>query len=368
MLPENHNRSLISSVMHHSSVFNFNAGPAALPQAVMENYNKLLYSTPFSGVSWLELGHRTDAFQSVVHELESSMRELLSVPKNYHLFFPPFGGRVLSSMVAMNLIARSQLGAAYVDTGLWSQLAFQEAEKQGRATVVASAKTSAYKQIPHLPLHLDQDYSYVHVVDNETAHGLCYRNIPAWPVPLVSDMTSSLLTKPIEVSRYAVVYAAAQKNLSSAGMGVLIVQDDLLNEAVTTTPTMFDFSRYLKDPTPVTPDMMAMVLALAIVHWHHDQGGLSVFASRHNQWSQALYNAIDRSSVFHAPVDPQGRSCTNLVFFPYEDNRDFAFEAEKAGLLGLRGHRSVGGLRASLYNATTEDGVAALLDWINTYG
>ncbi len=350
-------------------MFNFNAGPALLPRSVMSDYQNLLYSTPYPGVSWLELGHRTACFQSIVSQLELALRDLLAIPDNYCIFFPPFGGRAVSSLVAMNLIERSSEGAAYIDTGLWSQLAFLEAQHQGAAQEVVSAKSTGYHVIPSMPPSLvESSYSYVHTVDNETAHGLRYHETPSLSAPIVSDMTSSLLTQPLNIQEYGVVYAAAQKNLSSAGLSVVIVRQDLIGKAKSSTPSMFDFESYRQDPTPVTPDMMAMVLALSIVRWHLDQGGIDVFFKRHLAWSKAIYEVIDQSSVFYAPVDELYRSHNNIVFFPHEASHDFVAHSESDGLLGLAGHRTVGGLRASLYNAMTEEGVEHLINWIKAYG
>lgn len=358
-----------SPVSSSSSTYNFSAGPAKLPDPVMKKYSELLYRTPYSGCSWLEIGHRLPAFQQVVKELELTLRELLAVPDNYRIFFPPCGGRAVSAMVALNLMARTDFGAAYVDTGLWSQLAFEEAKRQGQASEVASAKALRYTSIPEISADIiGKDYSYVHIVDNETAHGLRYPEAPNHlSAPLVSDMTSCLFTELIDVSQYGLIYAAAQKNLGSAGMSVVIVREDLIGHALPHTPSMLDFSHYCQDPTPVTPDMMAMVLALEVAKWHLDKG-IDYFARQHQTWAAEVYQALDASSVFYAPVHEGCRSRNNMIFYPYEHDQDFAREAEIQGLFGLKGHRTVGGLRASLYNAMTQEGVSTLIKWIQSYG
>lgn len=348
---------------------NFGAGPAMLPEPVIAALNQNSLPGVNTDISILEVGHRTDYFRAILSELEDNLRQILAIPDHYHVLFPMGGGRMQFGMVPLNLMNRTPHGADYFDTGLWSQKAMLEAQRLGKVHCVASSQTGQYRVIPEVSCwDLREQAAYCHYVDNETAHGVCFSAVPKSPegVPLVVDMTSSLLTKVINMDDYGLVYAASQKNLGPAGFSVVIIRDDLTSHVAESVPTVLQYQAYLKDKTPSTPAVFAIYVAVLVTRWLIEQGGLAAMARRNLQQAERLYQAIDASPFLVAPVDPAFRSSVNIVFeaVTAEHEQKFLEKAEQKGLFGLQGHHSVGGLRASLYNAMTDAGVDALVDHI----
>ncbi len=356
-----------------NKTFNFSAGPAMLPKSVMQRWQQLVAESPFpcSNISFMEIGHRTPEFQNVVAKLVGNLRELLQVPESYHILLMPGGGRMQFAALAMNLMARSPQGADYFETGLWSQQAIAEAERFGPVHTVASAVSSHYTHIPErADWVLRSDAAYCHMVSNETAHGLAFNKSPkVGEVPLVVDMTSDLLARPLKINDYGLIYAASQKNLGATGFTVVIVREDLLGHAPKTIPSQLDYQTYLTDPTPVTPVTFAIYLAGLITEWVKDQGGLKAMAKHNAVKASMLYDFLDASEHFVASVVPEYRSHTNVVFQLKNPTHTQALVAftKARGLHGLAGHRVVGGLRASLYNAMPIEGVETLIDCLQCF-
>ncbi len=348
-----------------------------LPAEVMSKWRDIASASPIAGsdISFMEIGHRTEAFQQIVTQLTNNFRQLLNVPSGYHILLLPGGGRMQFATVAMNLMGRHAGGADYFHTGLWSSFAMAEAEKFGAVHCVASAGDSHFTRMPDpTTWQLRSEAAYCHFVSNETAHGLSFPKISEgfpshYDVPLAVDMTSDLLTRPIAIENYGLVYAAAQKNCGVTGFTVVIVRDDLIGYAPKHTPSVLDYSNYLKDPTPVTPVTFAIYLATEITDWIISKGGLTAMETLNIRKASKLYAYIDASEKYMAPVDKAYRSTTNVVFTLRDETQTARFlkMSEEEGLIGLAGHRAVGGVRASLYNAMPEEGVDALIDFMQSF-
>jgi len=343
-----------------------------LPDPVMAQLHCNGFPGPYADISIMEIGHRTESFQAIEAKLQANLRALLDVPDHYHVLLLPGGGRLQFAMVAMNLMARSEYGADYFDTGLWSSKAMNEAGRFGQVHCVSSGKQNDYRLIPDAAVWRCRDQAaYCHIVDNETAHGVEFAQIPMLNgVPIVSDMTSNILSRPIKVSDYGLIYAAAQKNIGPAGFSVVIIRDDLLAYAPDTVPTLMQYSSYVGDDSmPSTPATFAWYVALLVTEWLIDLGGLEVMAERNASKSRKLYDFIDSHDFYHAPVINQYRSRMNVVFSLADVSLQASFlqQAHVRQLYGLAGHWQVGDMRASLYNAMPEAGVDALIDLMEAF-
>ena len=352
-------------------VFNFSAGPAALPESVLREAAHEMLDWHGSGMSVMEMSHRGKEFMSIHAEALSLLRELLNVPAHYKVLFMQGGAIAENAIVPMNML-RGRPSADYIDTGEWSTRSIQEARRYGGVNVAATAAEGGYTSIPDRQgWQLDPHAAYVHICANETIGGVEYHFTPeVGDVPLVADMSSNLLSRPIDVSRYGLIYAGAQKNIGPAGLTIVIVREDLLGGAMACTPTAFDY-RVVADHGSMynTPPTYGIYMAGLVFRWLKAQGGLPAVEARNRAKAQQLYDAIDGSDLYRNDVDPACRSWMNVPFKLKDPALDEAFlkGAQAEGLVQLKGHRLLGGMRASIYNAMPEQGVQALVDYLKAF-
>lgn len=352
-------------------VFNFSAGPATLPEEVLEQVREELLDWHGAGMSVMEMSHRGKAFMSIAEQAEADLRELLGVPDNYRVLFLQGGAAGQFAAVPLNLLGDK--GAAdYVITGNWGKKACKEAGKYCRANVAASTEDGGFTDVPpRTDWDLSADAAYVHYTPNETIQGVEFDWVPdTGDVPLVADMSSNFLSRPVDVSSFGVIYAGSQKNVGPAGVTVAIVCDDLLDRARADTPMVLDYKAQAEaDSMLNTPPCFAWYVAGLTFQWLKRQGGLEAIAERNARKADKLYGFIDDSGFYSNPVTPGARSRMNVPFLLADESRNAAFleQAEAAGLSTLKGHRSVGGMRASIYNAMPEAGVDALIDFMGDF-
>lgn len=352
-----------------SRVFNFSAGPAVLPQAVLEQAQAEMLDWNGSGMSVMEMSHRGKEFMSIAEKAEADLRDVLAVPDSYRVLFLQGGASSQFAMVPLNLL-RGKEKADYYRTGSWSKKAIAEAKRYCDVNVVADAETDGkFTSAPaEGSVEFDADAAYVHYTPNETIEGVEFPYVPdTGDVPLVADMSSTILSRPIDVSKFGVIYAGAQKNIGPAGLTVVIVREDLIGNPKEGTPAMFDYATHAKaDSMYNTPPTYAWYLAGLVFAWLRENGGLSAMAEINERKSAKLYAAIDASDFYNNPVETSCRSWMNVPFTLADAELDATFlaEAKEAGLVTLKGHRSVGGMRASIYNAMPEEGVDALIGFM----
>ena len=353
-------------------IFNFAAGPAVLPEPVLEQAQRDLMALPGVGMSVLEISHRSKAFDAVIGQCEQDLRKLAGIPSNYHVLFLQGGASLQFSMVPMNLMGPGGK-ADYIVTGSWGKKAVKEAQKVGTANVAASTEADSFTRVPSgAELKLDPEAAYVHFTSNETIQGVEWPKEPsAGGVPLVCDASSDIFSRPLDVSKYALVYAGAQKNLAPAGVTLAILRDDMLARSPKNLPTMLDYNTHAKEKSLYnTPPVFAIYVMGLVAKWLLEQGGLEAVGRRNQEKAKLVYDAIDSSGGFYRPhARPECRSNMNVTFrLPSEDlEKQFVSEATKAGLDGLKGHRSVGGIRASIYNAFPRRGVEALVSFMKDF-
>ncbi|MGH8309032.1 MAG: 3-phosphoserine/phosphohydroxythreonine transaminase, partial [Steroidobacteraceae bacterium] len=347
-------------------VFNFAAGPATLPLEVLEQARDELTDWRASGMSVMEISHRSKAFVAVAQEAESDLRELLAIPANYKVLFLQGGATGQFAAIPMNLAAADST-ADYVNTGSWSKKAIGEARRYCKVNVAADEAASNYSTVPESgALRLTAGAAYVHYTPNETIGGVEFPYVPdTRGVPLVADMSSTILSRPLDVSKFGLIYAGAQKNIGPSGICVVIVRDDLPGKARAGTPAVWDFKAMADEGSMLnTPPTFGWYFAGLVFKWIRKRGGLAGMAERNRAKAEALYRAIDESGYYRNPVAKHCRSWMNVPFtIPNPQlEKTFVSEAAKAGLTNLEGHRSVGGMRASIYNAMPLAGVEALVD------
>jgi len=358
-------------------IFNFSAGPAVLPLPVLEQMQRELIALPGVGMSVLEISHRSGTFESILAEAEADIRALAEVPSNYHIVFLQGGASTQFSMVPMNLLDPGTT-ADYVDTGSWSDKAIKEAKKIGSVRVAASTKqagTVGYVRVPAASeLSLTPGAAYVHVTSNNTIEGTQFQSTPdVGDAPLISDSSSDILSRPIDVSRHALIYAGAQKNLGPAGVTLVIVRDDVLERSrakKATLPSMLNYAIHADNRSLYnTPPTFAVYGVGLVAKWLRAQGGLAAVGKANEQKATRLYGEVDRSGFYRGTADKDSRSLMNITFrlATEELEKLFVKEATAAGLDGLKGHRSVGGIRASLYNAFPAAGVDALVTFMRDF-
>jgi phosphoserine aminotransferase len=346
-------------------VYNFSAGPAMLPDPVLEQARDELMNWRGSGMSVMEMSHRGKQFVSIAEQAEADLRELLGVPEDYKVLFLQGGASQQFSAVPLNLL-RGKTGADYIHTGSWSKKAIAEAKRYCNVNVAASAEDSNFTTVPaRSEWRPDPDAAYVHCTPNETIGGVEFPFVPdTGEVPLVADMSSTILSRPLDVSRFGVIYAGAQKNVGPAGLTLVIVREDLIGDSLPTTPALLDYKTQADAGSMYnTPPTYAWYVAGLVFQWLKRNGGLPAMAAVNERKAGKLYAAIDASSFYANPVDPPCRSWMNVPFTLANPELDTTFlkEAAEAGLQTLKGHRSVGGMRASIYNAMPEGGVDALI-------
>ena len=353
-----------------SRAFNFCAGPAALPEAVLKQAQQDLVDWQGRGCSVMEMSHRGADFVSIAEQAEQDLRDLLAIPSNYKVLFLQGGASQQFAQVPMNLLA-GKASADYVCTGVWSEKAIAEAKKFGGVNVVATDVANNFRAVPAFAdWQLDKNAAYLHYTPNETIHGVEFDFVPQVDVPLVADYSSSILSEPLDVSKFGLIYAGAQKNIGPAGIVVVIVREDLLGHMMPGMPTMLDYAVAAKNGSMYnTPPTYAWYLSGLVFQWLKAQGGLEAMATLNARKAAKLYSAIDTSDFYANPVAIANRSRMNVPFTLADANLDKAFlkEAEALQLLNLAGHRSVGGMRASLYNAVPEAAVDALIDFMGDF-
>ena len=349
-----------------SRAFNFSAGPAAMPTEVLERAQAEMLDYRGTGMSVMEMSHRSSEFIEIAERAEADFRELLSVSDDYAVLFLQGGATLQFSMVPLNLLGDSA-SADYLDTGSWSAKAIKEARRLCEVNVVASS-------LDHIPnadeWSTDPQAAYLHICSNETIGGVQFQDFPSADVPLVVDMSSDILSRPVDVSRFAVIYAGAQKNMGPAGLAVVVVRKDLLGRARPGTPSMLDYSVHAEAGSMSnTPPTYSWYLAGLVFEWLKDQGGLAAVEHANRCKASKLYGLIDASDLFHSPVASADRSFMNVTFTLPDAELDAQFlaGAREAGLLNLKGHRSVGGMRASIYNAVPEAAVDALVGYMREF-
>ena len=352
-------------------VFNFSPGPAALPEPVLRQAADEMLDWQGSGMSVMEMSHRGKHFMGIADEAMRLFRELLGVPANYKSLFMQGGAIAENAIVPMNML-RGRASADYIDTGAWSLRSIEEARKYGRVNVAASSADTNYTSIPaRSSWRLDPDAAYVHICSNETIGGVEYPDAPdVGPVPLIADMSSSILSRPVDVAQYGLIYGGAQKNIGPAGLTLVVVREDLIGQALPCTPAAFDYQVVADhDSMFNTPPTYAIYIAGLVFKWIRAQGGLTAMAAHNRRKAGLLYDFLDRSGYYRAPVARDCRSLMNVTFFLPDPALDAAFVrgADERGLVQLKGHRIVGGMRASIYNAMPIEGVQALVDYLKDF-
>ena len=351
--------------------YNFSAGPAALPETVLRQAADEMLDWRGSGMSVMEMSHRGKEFIAIHAETEALLRELLGVPAHYKVLFLQGGAIAENAIVPMNLL-RGRASADYIDTGEWSKKSIKEAKKYAKVNVAASGEAGRYTAIPpRAEWKLDPQAAYVHICANETIGGVEYHWTPeVGDVPLVADVSSNFMSKPIDVSKYGLLYGGAQKNLGPAGVTIIIVRDDLIGQALPITPSAFDFKQQADNDSMLnTPPTYAIYICGLVFKWMKAQGGLAKIAEHNQAKARLLYDLLDASSFYKTPVAKADRSLMNVPFTLPDAALDAAFlkGAEERRMLQLKGHRSVGGMRASIYNAVPLEAVQALAAYMKEF-
>ena len=353
-------------------IFNFSAGPAVLPEAVLSQAKDEMLDWHGSGMSVMEMSHRGKEFMAIAEKAEADLRELMGIPANYKVLFLQGGASAQFAMVPMNLL-RGKKSADYVHTGEWSKKAIGEAKKFGAVNVAATSEATKFTTVPpQKEWKLDANAAYVHYTPNETIGGVEFSFIPeTGGAPLVADMSSTILSRPIDVTKFGVIYAGAQKNIGPAGLTIVIVRDDLIGQAVAGTPSMFDYKIHADNGSMYnTPPTYAWYIAGLVFELLKKKGGLKAMADVNQRKAWKLYDYIDSTSGFYKnPVEKQSRSWMNVPFTLKDEKLDEPFlkGAKGAGLVQLKGHRSVGGMRASIYNAMPEAGIDVLIAYMRDF-
>lgn len=353
-------------------IFNFGAGPGVLPESVLAETQRDMMALPGVGMSVLEISHRGKAFDEIIQGCEADIRKLANIPPNYHVLFLQGGASLQFSMVPMNLLLEGGK-ADYIVTGSWGQKAVKEAKKFGTAQIAGSTEAVNFDRVTaQSELKLDPEASYVHFTSNETIQGVEWDKEPeVGSVPLVCDTSSDMFSRPIDVTKYALIYAGAQKNLAPAGTTLIILREDMLARSPKNLPTMLDYNTHAREKSLYnTPAVFAIYIMRLVMKWVLAEGGLAAMAAKNAEKARLLYDALDGSGGWYRPhAKPGSRSNMNVTFrLPSEElEGKFVSEAKKAGLDGLKGHRSVGGIRASIYNAFPRRGVEALVSFMKEF-
>lgn len=354
-----------------SRVYNFSAGPAVLPEEVLRTAAAEMLDYHGCGMSVMEMSHRSKDFQAIIDTAEADFRELLGVPENYKVLFLQGGGNTQFAMVPMNLMRHGV--ADYIVTGQWAKKAAKEAEMYGKVNVVASSADKTFSYIPDLQnLAIDDDADYVYICQNNTIYGTTIRELPNTKgKDLVSDVSSMFLSEPMDVPKYGVLWGGVQKNVGPAGVTIVVIRDDLIREDVLPgTPTMLRYKTHADAKSLYnTPPCYNIYICGLVFKWLKEMGGLSVMKERNEQKAKVLYDYLDQSAMFRGTVAPKDRSLMNIPFVTGDADLDAKFiaEASAAGFKNLKGHRTVGGMRASLYNAMPQEGVVKLVEFMDAF-
>ena len=357
--------------MKSERIFNFSAGPAVLPLAVLEKAQSELAALPGVGMSILEVSHRSKVFEDVLARAEADVRKLANLPSNYRVLFLQGGASLQFAMVPMNLLS-PEATADYVVTGVWAAKAAEEAKKIGKVHIAATTKAEQYARVPRAEeIVVTPGAAYVHMTSNNTIYGTEWTNLPeVGDLPLVSDTSSNMFSRPIDVSRHALIYAGAQKNMGPAGVTVVIIRDDLLTRSPASLPATLSYAVQAENGSMYnTPPVFAIYMLGLVTQWLIGKGGLEAIAQVNQRKAAKLYAEIDRTGFYRGTAQKDSRSLMNVTYrLASEDlEKQFVKQAEQAGLDGLKGHRSVGGIRASIYNAFPEEGVDALVGFMKEF-
>jgi len=351
--------------------YNFSAGPAMLPTAVIERAQQEMLDWHGSGMSVMEMSHRGKEYMSIADKAEKDLRDVMSIPDNYKVLFLQGGASAQFTMIPLNLLGDKD-SADYINTGVWSKKAIAEAKRYCTVNVVADTSEGGFSTVPtQESLQLNPDAAYVHYTPNETIGGVEFDYIPeTGDVPLIADMSSTILSRPIDVSKFGMIYAGAQKNIGPAGLCIVIIREDLLGKASASTPAVFNLeTQASNDSMYNTPATYSWYVAGLVFEWIKEQGGLAAMGEINQRKAEKLYAVIDGGDFYGSPVAKNGRSWMNVPFTLPDADMDAAFlkGAAERGLITLKGHRSVGGMRASIYNAMPEAGVDALVSYMHDF-
>lgn len=354
-----------------SRVYNFSAGPAVLPESVLKSAAEEMLDYKGCGMSVMEMSHRSKAFEEIIKTAESDLRELMHIPDNYKVLFLQGGASQQFAMIPMNLMKNKV--ADYIVTGQWAKKAYQEAAKYGKVNKIASSEDKTFSYIPDCSdLPISEDADYVYICENNTIYGTKFKELPNTKgKTLVADVSSCFLSEPVDVSKYGIIYGGVQKNIGPAGVVIVIIREDLITEDVLPgTPTMLTYKTHADaDSLYNTPPAYGIYICRKVFQWLKEMGGLEAMKERNERKAKILYDFLDQSKLFKGTVEKKDRSLMNVPFVTGSDELDARFvkEAKAAGLENLKGHRSVGGMRASIYNAMPEEGVQALVDFMKKF-
>jgi phosphoserine aminotransferase len=352
-------------------VYNFSAGPSMLPVPVLEKAAEEMLDYQGSGQSVMEMSHRSPEYEAIIQGAEATLREIMNIPASYKVLFLQGGGSLQFAMIPLNCLGKKGK-ADFINTGTWSKKAISEAKKYGKANVVASSEDKNFTYIPMVDKSkFDPEAAYVHITTNNTIEGTRYPSLPdTGAVPLIADMSSNILSQVYDVSKFGLIFAGAQKNIGPAGVTVVIVREDLIGHALEITPIMLDYKIHAESQSLYnTPPCYAIYIAKLVFEWVKKQGGVAAIQKINEQKAKMLYDYLDNSKMFKGTASPESRSLMNIPFTsPSEDlDKKFIKETEKIGMVNLKGHRSVGGMRASIYNAMPIDGLKKLVDFMKKF-
>ncbi|MCT4687203.1 3-phosphoserine/phosphohydroxythreonine transaminase [Vallitalea sp.] len=352
-------------------VYNFSAGPSMLPIKVLEKASKEMTNYNNTGMSVMEMSHRSSAYQDIIDTAEKTLREIMNIPNNYKVLFLQGGASTQFAMIPLNLLTSSKK-ADYVNTGAWSKKAIEEAKKYGEVNVAASSEDKTFTYIPELDKEtFTKDADYFHITSNNTIYGTKFNELPdVGDVPIVADMSSNILSEEVDVSKYGVIYAGAQKNMGPAGVTVVIIREDLIGDPQDITPTMLKYKTHSdKGSMFNTPPTYSIYVAGMVFEWIKELGGIGAIQKRNEEKAKLIYDYLDSSKLFKGTVTQKDRSLMNIPFvLPTDElNAEFIKEAAERGMVNLKGHRTVGGMRASIYNAMPLEGVKKLVDFMKEF-
>lgn len=356
---------------NYNRVYNFSAGPSVLPIEVLEQVQKDLLNYEGSGQSVMEMSHRSKEYQKIIDDAEANLRELMNIPDNYKVLLVQGGGTLQFAMVPMNLLRNSKK-ADYVLTGTWAKKAYKEASKFGDIRVIASSEDDKFTWVPKIKKEdIREDADYVYITTNNTIYGTKYNYVPeTGDIPLVADMSSNILSEEIDVTRFGMIWAGAQKNVGPAGATIVIIREDLLGYADASVPTYLDYKIHADNGSMYnTPPCFSIYVAGEVFKYLKSIGGIKEMERRNKEKAAILYDYIDESKLFSCPVAAEDRSLMNVVFVTGDAELDkrFIAQAKEKGMINLAGHRSLGGMRASIYNAMPKEGVEALVEFMKKF-
>lgn len=347
-------------------IYNFSAGPSALPEALLKEAAAELVEYKTSGMSVMEMSHRSSDYLAIIDKTESDIRKTMQIPDNYKVLFLQGGASLQFAMIPLNLMVKEKK-AMYINTGAWTKKAIAEAKKFGTVVVGADSSDKTFNYVPEMP-NAPTDIDYYYLCSNNTIYGTRCSELPeTGDIPLIADMSSNIMSEPVDVSKYGMIFAGAQKNLGPAGVTLVIIREDLIGKAAESVPTMLDFKTHADaDSMFNTPPTYGIYMIGKMMEWIESQGGLNGVYQNNLKKANLIYNFLDKSTFFNATVAAKDRSLMNITFLAPNDemNAKFVKEATAEGLVNLKGHRSVGGMRASIYNATTIAGVEALVNFM----